>query len=111
MLPALAHRYGLLWKDEPADGKFTVRSPAVSSLRRNLQAEYLQRLAKIALGQSPAPHDCRVIARAELATLGKQIDKLLKRKGKLDPYSRAHFVEMSGRIRQVLKAQLVFEKP
>ena len=67
-------------------GEFTNRKPAISSLRRNLQREYLSRLSKLAMGESRlltsgsggshaslgeirAPSDCETVAFAELKTL------------------------------------------
>jgi len=97
--------------DTTKAGKFTARTPAISSLRRNLQREYLERLANIALGKSGSPHDCRTIAAMELTSLQQRVDKLLKGKVKLDPYSRAHLIDTTRTIELVLDADLVISRP
>lgn len=93
------------------DQEFTNRDPAISSLRRGLQRNYLRRLSNIALGESFAPDDCQTIAYAQLTDLSKKIDATLKKKVKLDSYSQAHLVETKARIDKVLGSQLIFASP
>jgi hypothetical protein len=88
------------------EGEFTERKPAINSLRRNLQRNYLERLAKLSMGQTDAPNDCRSVARMELKNLHNSIDSLLKKELKLDAYSRAHLQESSAYIEKVLNAEL-----
>lgn len=92
--------------DTIKEGEFTDRKPAISSLRRNLQRNYLDRLTKIALGQTDAPHDCRSIARMEIKSLNGQITGLLNKELKLDSYSKAHLQELSAYIEKVLNAEI-----
>jgi hypothetical protein len=94
--------------DSVQKGEFTNRKPAISSLRRNLQRTYLQRLSALALGNSNAPHDCQTIAHAQLAELGKKIDTMLtgRTELKLDAYTKAHLEETSSRIKKVLEAKI-----
>ncbi len=98
--------------DTLKEGEYTTRKPAISSLRRNLQRYYLKELGGLALGQrGGAPEDCQTIAFAELTSLDARIDKVLKSNVKLDPYSRAHLQETSGRIRKILDAHLSVSTP
>ncbi|MEX2185729.1 MAG: zinc-dependent metalloprotease [Pirellulales bacterium] len=94
--------------DELQKGEFTNRKPAISSMRRNLQRSYLQRLTALALGNSSAPQDCQTIAYSELGSLAKRIDVVLTGRPelKLDAYTRAHLEETAARIRKVLDARV-----
>ncbi len=94
--------------DELQKGEFTNRKPAISSMRRNLQRSYLQRLTSLALGSSSAPQDCQTIAYSELGSLAKRIDVVLTGRPelKLDAYTRAHLEETAARIRKVLDAKI-----
>ncbi len=91
--------------------QFTNRKPAISSLRRNLQRNYLQRMAQMAMTGSGAPDDCQTIAFAELSALETRINDLLKGPAKLDSYTRAHLTESSSRIHKVLDARLTLAAP
>jgi len=122
--------------EKAPEGDFTIRKPAISSLRRNLQRMYLRRLAQLALGESrsfdranvpwttaakwgedleftsyEAPQDCQTLAYAELAGLGDKITAVLKANVKLDAYTRAHLEETASRIRKVLEARLELSGP
>lgn len=106
-------------------GEYTNRKPAVSSLRRNLQREYLSRLSKLAMGESKlfvlgghrglddisAPSDCETVAYAELKSLQDRMNKLLASNVKLDDYTKAHFTESAARIGKVLDAKLDLISP
>ncbi len=90
---------------EGESGEYTLRQPAVASLRRNLQRAYLDRLANLALG-STAPKDCQTLADSELGRLQGQIDAYLKKSDdELDRYSQAHLTETSARIAKVRDAR------
>ncbi len=95
----------------PANGEFTNRKPAISSLRRNLQRIYLKRVSQMALGDSDAPQDCQTVAYAELKALAERINKLLAGNAKLDDYTRDHLQETSARIAKVLDARLTLKAP
>jgi len=97
--------------DTVKDGDFTNRKPAISSLRRSLQREYLRTLSNLAMGQTSAPDDCQTIAYADLSSLDARIDQMLKSNVKLDSYSRAHLVESQSRIKKVLNAELSLYSP
>ncbi len=93
--------------DTVKEGDFTNRKPAISSLRRNLQRAYLQRLSKLALGQTAAPADCQTVAFAELGKLKSRIDTMLAGQAKLDAYTQDHLQETSARIAKVVDARML----
>jgi hypothetical protein len=94
------------------EGEFTNRKPAISSVRRNLQRNYLSTLSNMAMGNSGVPKDCETIAYAELGALDGRIKGLLANvNAKLDSYSRAHLQETSARIQKVLDAKLTLASP
>jgi len=98
--------------DTTAPGDYTVRKPAVGSLRRNLQRQYVSRLASLAIAPSGVTPDAQAIAAAQLRSLEGRIGTLLaKNDVKLDDYSRAHLGEMQMRIRKVLDASLELTSP
>ncbi len=84
------------------------RKPMISSLRRNLQREHMQRLLDLILETSDdtaAYKPISNLARMELRGLVDQIDKRLKKCGdKMDAYSKAHLVETKDRIERALEA-------
>ena len=92
-------------------GKYTPRNPAITSLRRNLQREYLRRLANLALGRTSAPADCQSIAGSELANLKARIEAQLSAKVTLDSYTRAHLRETAQRIQKVLDSRITSYGP
>ncbi|MDA1050784.1 MAG: zinc-dependent metalloprotease [Planctomycetota bacterium] len=97
--------------DTIEEGDFTNRKPAISSLRRGLQREYLRKLSNLAMGRTSAPDDCQTIAFADLSSLEARIGQMLKSNVKLDSYSRAHLTESASRIRKVLDADLSLYSP
>ena len=97
--------------DKLPPGPYTNRKPAISSLRRDLQRNYLRQLANLALGETGAPDDCQTIAYAELTGLENRIRKLLKSKVKLDDYTRAHLDETAARIAKIRNARLTISRP
>lgn len=95
--------------DSIKEGEFTNRKPAIGSLRRNLQRNYLSRLANMALGRRDIPADCQTIAYAELASLNARINQVLASNVKLDSYSRAHLQESSSRISKILDSKVALD--
>ncbi len=97
--------------DNVKEGEFTNRKPAINSLRRNLQRNFLVRLSNLAMGRTSAPEDCQTIAYAELSALAERINGLLGGPAKLDSYSRAHLTESRDRINKVIDARLTLSGP
>jgi hypothetical protein len=98
--------------DALGPGEYTVRKPAIGSLRRGLQRLYVTRLSSLAMNPAVSSPDAQAIAAAQLRGLETKIGTLLaKNDVKLDDYSRAHLGEMRERIRKVLDASLQLPSP
>jgi hypothetical protein len=87
---------------------FTVRTPAISSLRRNLQREHLDRMIDLSLqrGSSSSTRSIALLARMTLETLGKSIENCLDED--LDAYTRAHLADARARISKALDASYTY---
>ena len=103
-----------VWSElEPADEgqEYTVRKPMISSLRRNLQREYLDRLSDLIspnAGFGAAYKPISDLANMELRTIKDRIEKIQDSEN-LDAYSRAHLREAVRRIEKALDASIVLE--
>jgi hypothetical protein len=103
---------------------------AISTIRRNLQREYIKRLSSMVLGrkndsslygysyvifyggQSSPPPDAKNLARLHLDEIGRKIDSLVGRNdAKIDDTSLAHLKEIQFRIAKVLNANLSVNEP
>ncbi len=92
--------------------KFSDRQPLITSLRRNLQREHIDRVMDLAnnkLGNAPAAKPISDLAAGQLAELR---DKLNAAAGNanLDNYTRAHLRENAARITKMLEARYVMVK-
>jgi hypothetical protein len=105
--------------------------PALSTIRRNLQREYVRRLSSIVLGKNASPYgdafsyivfveggsssmpaDARALARLHLKEISTRIAKALESKDTtIDDTSRAHLEETRHRIAKVLEANLDAREP
>jgi hypothetical protein len=122
-----------------SEGIFTELAPpagrsssyTISTIRRNLQREYIKRLSTMVLGpkqdpyggfgyrfiiffgnESSAPPDAKNLARLHLDETGQKIDKLLGQKElKIDDTTLAHLKEIRFRITKVLNASLNANEP
>jgi hypothetical protein len=98
-------------EQSPANG-YTVRAPMVSSLRRNLQREHLDRLIDLSLpnpGFGAASKPVSNLCTFKLRELSEQIGRVLDRGGaKIDPYTVAHLSEAKVRIDKALDAQYIY---
>ncbi|MEZ6135837.1 MAG: zinc-dependent metalloprotease [Pirellulaceae bacterium] len=107
---------GEIWSELEAkpEGKFTSRAPMISSLRRNLQREHLERLIDLTLpgnGNSAAYKAISNLCVMELGELKGAIAQILEGgKDKLDPYSMAHLFEAHQRIEKALDASYVYNQ-
>ena len=97
--------------DKPVDGPFSERQPMISSLRRDLQREYLDRMISLATGHSWNSASGQTIASLmtlELDDLKGQIDGILESQADaLDRYTLAHLTESSNRIGEALQARYI----
>jgi hypothetical protein len=98
--------------DQTSTKKLTNREPMISSLRRNVQREHLERLVDLmlpnpALGVAAKP--VATLATQELRDLNDRIGKALERKGtRIDDYTVAHLSEAKARIGKALDAQYIY---
>ncbi len=94
--------------------EFSARAPMISSLRRNLQREHLERMIDLTLpnsGTSAAYKAISNLSVKQLRDLKEKIDEALKTSGKMmDPYSEAHLSEASHRIEKALDADYVYNQ-
>ncbi len=94
------------------EGAFTARKPMISSLRRNLQREHLERLIDLSRGggfSSASQKPISNLATAHLRDLKKQVDQVLEDEGVTpDPYSQSHLSEASIRIEKALDADYIY---
>jgi len=94
------------------DGKFTARRPMISSLRRNLQREHLERLIDLSMGDSYSSASYKPVSNlvtSQLRKLKNKIDGTLKDSDlNPDPYSVAHLSEASVRIEKALDANYIY---
>lgn len=98
--------------DKAADHKYTAREPMISSLRRNLQREHMERLIDLSMAQgySAAFKPISNIATVQLRDLSAKIGKAAA-SGNLDPYTSAHLGEAKLRIDKALDAQFIYNAP
>lgn len=95
--------------DEAPKGKFTERNPAISSLRRNLQTEHMQRLFDLGAekrGGSAAMKPIANLASLQLVELSERLKKSLE-SDNYDAYTKAHLVDAQTRVNKWLGAQYV----
>jgi hypothetical protein len=80
----------------------------ISSFRRGLQREHLDKLSQILVNPSPEmPEDGRTLARSNLNELKGEIEVALKDSDKnLEPFTKAHLEESLARINQALELHL-----
>src|SRR5262249_48238639 len=103
---------------------------AISTIRRNLQREYIKRLSAMVLGprydrdlsayrftvvlggSSSVPPDAKNLARLHLTEIGEKISKLVGQKDcKVDDTTLAHLKDIQIRVERVLKAGLYTNEP
>lgn len=98
--------------DKRSDKRFTAREPMISSLRRNLQRESLERLIDLTMPDKlsgAAAKPIATLAAYKLRDLDGRIKLVLDRAdSKLDPYTTAHLSEARTRIQKALDAQYIY---
>ena len=103
-----------IWQElEKAPNKqYTARVPLVSSLRRNLQQEHLERLIDLSIPGSVSTEAYKPIANLasfELDRILKRIENVLAKGGnKLDPYTRSHLAELKEQVVKRRDAQFIY---
>jgi hypothetical protein len=89
----------------------TNREPLISSLRRNLQQEHIERLIDLSLegGSNAAGKTIATLATAKLRELNEKIGKTVEKgNGRVDGYTSAHLAECKQRISKALEAHYVY---
>jgi len=98
--------------DRKSDTKFTERNPMITSLRRSLQQEHMERLIDLMLpgkGKSAANKAICNLSVMQIQDLASKISKTLADSSQLmDAYTKAHLVEASKRMSKALEAQYVY---
>ncbi|MFG0328886.1 MAG: zinc-dependent metalloprotease [Phycisphaerales bacterium] len=98
--------------DEAFKGDFSNRQPMISSLRRNLQREYIMMLVDLqqANGWYAPPRAVQSIALEWQRRLHERITQLLEsdRAAKLDDYTRAHLTECQARLKSSLESVEIY---
>lgn len=91
---------------------FTARQPMISSLRRNLQNEHVERLIDLSLPSSSfgaASKPITSLAIAELREIRSKVGKVIEGNGsRVDPYTMAHLNDLASRIDRALDAQFIY---
>ena len=85
----------------------------ISSLRRNLQREHLDRLIDMSFvvrGFSSASKSSKTLAAMHLRSIKKHVDTTLKSGDNLDAYTKAHLEEISVRVSKALDAGYVYTR-
>ncbi len=99
--------------DQPCPDARNERKPMISSLRRNLQREHLERLLDLVLEDTDTTAAYKPIgnlARMQLRTIQAKIEKSLKTcEEKMDSYSKAHLAESNERITRALQASYTYQ--
>ena len=94
------------------DSSFTVRKPMISSLRRNLQREHLNRLIDLSMldeGFGATAQPIANLSTFKLRELNDKIEHLLNNGGRtVDPYTIAHLSEAKVRITKSLDADYIY---
>ena len=103
--------------DKSPGGSYTARKPYISSLRRNLQREHLERMIDLSLpgaGSGEAYKAVSNLSIFRLRQLNTKITSIIGEKadkaGNLDPYSVAHLAETKTRIEKALDAGYVYNQ-
>jgi len=98
--------------DNPPSRAATEREPMISSLRRNLQREYVERLIDLSMPNDrfgAAEKPVANLANMHLRDIHGKIEAKLEGNGsKLDSYTRAHLEEAEVRIARALEAEYIY---
>ncbi|MFV2066394.1 MAG: zinc-dependent metalloprotease [Pirellulales bacterium] len=113
---------GAIWSeiDQPPKKKHTARSPFISSLRRNLQREHLERLITLSMPGAGSTAAYKPVSDLSLTELRRIRDKVkpvvlsgveTPETPRIDPYTRAHLNEVRQLITKALDAQYIYNSP
>jgi hypothetical protein len=101
--------------EDQGRGRYTDRQPMISSMRRNLQREHLERLIDLTVADDTydaASKPIATLAAMHLRDIHGKVESVEERMGsRVDAYSRAHLQDVSHRIEQALDAQYIRNMP
>lgn len=103
-----------IWSElkQETDKQYTARQPLISSLRRNLQREYLERMIDLSLPDTfanPSRKAVSNLALTQLRRLSSRIGQVIQEAAdNLDPYTDAHLAEAKLRIDKALDASYIY---
>ncbi|MHC4875126.1 MAG: zinc-dependent metalloprotease [Planctomycetota bacterium] len=102
-----------IWQeiDKAPDKQYTARVPLVSSLRRNLQQEHLERLIDLSVPgtvRTEADKPISNLAAFELNRIRKRVEKVLKGRDKIDAYTLAHLERLIEQIDKRQNAEFIY---
>jgi hypothetical protein len=99
--------------DKPTK-QYTARDPMVSSLRRDLQREHIERLIDLTLPATASGAASKPISNLAMSKLREIKDKIGnaidRGGGNVDAYTKAHLSEMKVRIEKALDAQYIYNQ-
>ncbi|MFM7261572.1 MAG: zinc-dependent metalloprotease, partial [bacterium] len=89
-------------------GSSDARKPVISTFRRNLQADYADRLISVATGKAGLPRVARQLSAQELREVKSKLDATVAKAtaSNCDPYTRAHLADLKSRIDAALDASI-----
>jgi hypothetical protein len=97
--------------DGKFDGAYSTRKPLISSLRRNIQREHLERLIDLTLPSSDSSAASRTISMLASERLRNIVTKIEAAQGagkdRLDQYTLAHMAQARERIQKALDADYI----
>ena len=115
-LPELMDKlFAEIWSEMETkpEGEVSARKPRISSWRRNLQREHLERLIDLAIpsDSNAVTKPVTALALMQLKELKRKLDATLEGRNSLDPYSLAHLGEAQTRIVKAIDAIYVYNMP
>lgn len=107
------HVHSAVWTElhEELDGDYDAARPYISSLRRNLQRAHLERLVEMCgadNGYGAVSMPVATLSRMKLRELRGDLERMLDRGSRLDPYTNAHLHDAHEVIVRVLEAQHIY---
>jgi hypothetical protein len=99
--------------DGKPEGEVSARKPRISSWRRNLQREHLERLIDLAMptDSNAVTKPVTALSLMQLKELKRKLDATLEGRNGLDSYSLAHLAECQTRITKAIDAIYVYNMP
>lgn len=105
-----------VWKELDKSPGGSVKKPYISSLRRGLQSEYVDRLVNLSMPggamRGESGKAVSTLVTSKLRTISKKLEDIVGKDGTkksgLDPYSYAHLSEAKLRIDKALDSQYIY---